>query len=126
MQTNIRHSIQDYCKKINSWLTGADILSLFVTAVFLSICVGYVTVKQQARKSEVVYTVGARTNESSLSFATNVSSADTRPFGSKNGKTYTYSWCSGSKNIALKNKIYFASESAASATGRTLSKLCKK
>jgi len=126
MQTNIRHSIQDYCKKINSWLTGADVVSLLITTIVLGLFVYYISMEQQSWKGEVVYKVGDHTNQSAMSVTGDIASSDVRPFGSKNGKTYTYSWCNGSKNIALKNKIYFASEEAASATGRTLSKLCKK
>ena len=50
---------------------------------------------------------------------------DTQIFASINGKTYTFSWCSGADKIKESNKIFFKSEEDAIATGRILSKLCK-
>ena len=46
-------------------------------------------------------------------------------FASKNGKTYTFSWCQGANKIKEENKVFFSSEEEAVKSGRRLSKLCK-
>lgn len=121
MRTNVANSIQEYCKKINSWLTVTDIISLTVTVLALAALTTYITYKEKENASKVVYIEGIRTEEQEKS-----TSKDSLPFGSKNGETYTFSWCSGSKNISAKNKIYFSNEQDAIVQGRRLSKLCKK
>ena len=112
-------SIQDYAKKINSRLTIFDCVSLLVTTVFLLCFLAYLYLEQKANDVPVSYIVG---NEEIVS----LSGAGSKPFGSKNGKTYTFSWCSGSARISVKNKIYFTNEAEAKNSGRTLSKLCIK
>lgn len=115
---NITHSIQEYCKKINSRICFIDIISLFITAIGLLTFLLYLDFSQKNRIKEVIYQEG----ESEI-----ISSKDqTRlPFGSVSGKTYTFSWCSGASRISEKNKIVFLNEEMAKASGRVLSKLCK-
>ena len=118
---NIRHSIQDYCRKINSRLTGFDILSLFVTVFFILALVLVIQYQRLGKIEKVVYKEAETAPQDSI-----VINNEGRPFGSTKGKTYTFSWCSGSKNISAKNKIYFSSQADAEKSGRTLSKLCRK
>jgi len=110
------HSIQDYLKKINSHIRLEYVVSLTVLLVFLVPLTFILYTKREnthpetlfiKRKAEVV-------EDSSLA----------QPFGSKNGTTYTYSWCSGSGRILEKNKIFFLSKEDAEKRGRTLAKTC--
>jgi hypothetical protein len=119
-------SIQDYLKKINSWLTFTDIVSIFMILLASSVFLGYILHKEQKSKTEVIYkeSVTEEKYQSSQGVGQEIDAG--KPFGSRKGKTYTFSWCSGSGNIKPANKIYFASPSDAEAKGRTLSKLCKK
>ncbi len=115
-------SIQDYLKKINSALTATDILSLLVIFLMSAVFLGYVWQNQREQRKDVVF----RENITISSVHTDIQHDAGKPFGSKKGKTYTFSWCSGSSNIKPENKIYFASSVDAEAKGRTLSKLCKR
>jgi hypothetical protein len=45
--------------------------------------------------------------------------------GSKNGKKYYYTWCSGVSRIAEGNRIYFETKADAEARGYTPSSTCK-
>lgn len=119
MQTNIGSSIQDYCKKINSRLTFTDICSLFLTLVALISLVLFLSYKERLQYKDIVYKEG----EMEVVQETIKSN---QPFGSKKGKTYTFSWCQGSSRILPSNVVYFSSEKDAVDSGRTLSKLCKK
>ena len=127
--SNIASSIQDYCKKINSRLTGVDILSLLVTALFI---IGLALVIEHGRgekMKKIVYKEASTKESSSLSV--NLVTKETRdnggfPFGSRKGKTYTFSWCRSSSMIKSSNKMYFSSVNEAEKAGRTLSKFCKK
>jgi hypothetical protein len=121
VQTNIGSSIQEYCKKINSRLTVIDVAVLTFTA--------HITYKESQTRQKVTYKESL--SEDSLSnYGNKLNSVsfvqDARPFGSKKGKTYTFSWCNGSKSTSLKNKVYFVSSKDAESSGRTLSKLCKR
>lgn len=58
--------------------------------------------------------------------APGVMKSSSLPFASKQGKTYTFSWCQGAERIREKNKIFFDNEEAAQQSGRRLSKLCEK
>ncbi len=112
-------SIQDYTEKINSRLTWLDILSLFLTTLILLGFTVFLYLNQSATTLPLSYTPSTAGEVAGIA-------TDARPFASINGKTYTFAWCGGSGNIAAKNKIYFADESQALASGRTLSKLCAK
>jgi hypothetical protein len=114
-------SIQDYAKKINSRVSLLDCVSISVTTVFLLIFLGFLSIQQKNESIPVSYEVG-KENFSSLVSATE----DPRPFASRLGKTYTFSWCGGANRITIKNKIYFSDEDEAIQSGRTLSKLCQK
>jgi hypothetical protein len=119
-------SIQDYCKKINSGLTFTSIFSVFLVVVFLAGLIMYIYHQESSLKKPILYTeaIDVKASESiSDSFAQGNNS---RPFGSSKGKTYTFAWCQGSDRILEKNKVYFTSENQAVASGRTLSKLCKR
>jgi hypothetical protein len=112
-------SIQEYCKKINRELTFVDVASLSLTFLFILFLVIFVTIQQKENVSQVVYKEGE--------IGSLVPKPDAgRPFGSRYGKTYTFSWCQGANRILDKNKVYFSSKESAEASGRTLSKLCQK
>ncbi len=119
-------SIQDYLKKINSWLSVIDIVSIFVIFLASSVFAGYLWHKEQESRVEVIYRVSSDENRMEESLGVGQGTDNGKPFGSRKGKTYTFSWCSGSGNIKPGNKIYFSSPTDAEANGRTLSKLCKK
>ncbi len=113
-------SIQDYAKKINSKLSFLDCVSIFVTTLFILSFSVFLYNDKKNNTIPVSYIVGEEKYSSAVSYG------ETLPFASINGKTYTFSWCSGSGRISAKNRIYFKTEVDAVATGRTLSKLCKK
>ncbi len=117
----MRNSIQDYVKLINSRLSWLDILSLLITVLFLLGLTVFLYEKKKQTNIPVLYLTSTSTTEAVLG-----AEADSRPFASINGKTYTFSWCNGSSVISPKNKIYFNDESAAQNSGRALSKLCQK
>ena len=110
-------SIPEYFKKINSLLSFSDLLSLTITALIALLLMLYSNHSGIKNGKELVYRAG----DTKLAIL-----PKSGIFGSRNGKTYTYSWCSGSRNIKEANKIYFRSEQDAIASGRTLSKLCAK
>ena len=111
-------SIQDYLKKINSRLSLFDIASLIVTAFLLAAGVLYFTVLWKGTQKPVLYR--------SKSAFSGVTENESRPFGSKSGTTYTYSWCQGGERIKPENKVYYNNGEEAELSGRTLSKLCQK
>lgn len=121
MQTNIKHSIQEYCKKINRAITPVFIISLFLSFLAFFSLTLYVYEKQKGERKSIVYEEKKSDPEDRRG-----TSDASKPFGSIKGKTYTFSWCQGSGTISLKNKIIFSSEEEAKKTGRTLSKLCKR
>ena len=111
-------SIQDYLRKINSRLSFLDIASFAVTTLVLVIFALYLFIQKERQDIPVSYI-----SDSSSS----LSQIDTsRPFASRQGKTYTFSWCQGASMIREKNKIYYASEDEAKASGKVLSKFCQK
>lgn len=113
------YSIQDYLKNINRSLSVLDCVSIFV--VFAILVVGVVVIKHKNSLStkEIVY-------HEVLAPVADKQNKRTLPFASKNGTTYTFSWCSSSSRILEKNRIYFQSEEEAKKSGRRLSKLCDK
>lgn len=113
------HSIQENLKLINSRLSVFDIVSLGITSLFFLIFALYLHLKLLEEKKAVLYL------QKGVSASSDIMS-DSRPFGSKSGTTYTFSWCSNSGQIKPANKVYFKDESQAKDSGRTLSKLCKK
>jgi hypothetical protein len=116
------YSIQELLRKINSRLDIYDCLSIFVTAVIISGFSFYLFRDAQSNKLPITYT----TAPLNVSRTVEGASTDSRPFASKSGKTYTFSWCGGSANIKPTNKVYFADEVEAIRSGRRLSKLCAK
>lgn len=117
-------SIQDYCKKINSDLTFTSIFSVFLVVVFLAGFIVYISYQESSLRKPISYTEATGMNASE-SVSNSSVQGNSRPFGSSKGKTYTFAWCQGSDRILEKNKVYFASEQDAKASGRTLSKLCR-
>ena len=117
------NSIQDYLKKINSRLTWTDCVSIFITCFFLVVFLGYLYIQKEEESIPVTYKAYNidRNSDNDEQGVRNI-----RPFASKHGKTYTFSWCSGSSMISEKNKLYFDTEEEAKKSGRTLSKLCEK
>lgn len=118
-KSNIPSIIQDFAKRINSGITVFHILSLLVTCISIFGISLYIQRQKSHHNTRLIYTEGK--------YAENDTAVDQgRLFASKNGKTYTYAWCSGASRILDKNKIYFTSEEAAKKTGRTLSKNCNR
>lgn len=112
------HSIQEYLKKINSRLSFYDAVSAAITALFLVFSALYLFWLFYSKQVPVVYRTETAKD--------NAQQPDSRPFGSRNGATYTYSWCGGSDRIKLENKIFFENATFAERSGRSLSKLCQK
>jgi hypothetical protein len=122
------HSIQEYGKKINSLITIYDIVSLGIICSVLGGFVTYINHINKENYTPVYYVTYTNNNvfKTSLTLEESVDvSRDSRPFASKKGRTYTFSWCNGATRISTKNKIFFKSEAEAKQSGRTLSKLCK-
>ena len=117
MQTNMLQSIQDYARKINSRISIVDCISVLSTILVMLIFLSYITDIKNSSYGPLIYR--EREDKGLANLA-----EDTRLFGSKKGKTYTYAWCGGSSVIRQSNKIYFKNESQATKLGRTLSKLC--
>lgn len=111
-------SIQENLKKINSYISWGDCLSLLTTTVFLATLISFLYIKKSDSYIPVKY-IESGGNTSHID-------GEPRPFASIGGKTYTFSWCQGSSVISEKNKIYFKSEEDAKNSGRELSKLCQK
>lgn len=112
------NSIQDYLKKINSRLSLFDTISLCFTAIFLIMCALYFAWLFKDKQKPVLYRTGYAAGRP-ITF-------ESRPFGSKSGATYTYSWCQGSDKIKPENKTYYESAEEAEQSGRRLSRLCEK
>jgi hypothetical protein len=112
-------SIQEIGKKINSKLSVYDCVALSLIAiVFLCLAI-HIHEERLSEKKPVLYRESATQQVLGAQ-------ADSRPFGSKTGTTYTYSWCSGASQIKPANKVYFAGGAEAEKSGRTLSKLCAR
>ena len=109
-------SIQDYAKKINRELTFVDCASILATLLVLLGFFGYLSVKETKTSKGITYSTNSAIDNLE----------EVQPFASRNGKTYTFSWCGGSSAIKDSNKIYFKTEEQAKASGRTLSKLCSR
>ncbi len=110
------NSIQEYLKKINSKLSFYDCASLVITATtFIGFAI-FIWIMTEKEKLPVVYVEAKGKQEQN----------DIRPFGSKSGETYTFSWCQGAGTIKPSNMVYFANEEEAERQGRILSKLCLK
>jgi hypothetical protein len=119
MSKRMNNSIQEYSKKINRGLSIFDIGSLMAVTLGILFLNVYVDAKSTKALTGAVYQEGDLTIESK-------EQDKGLPFGSKNGKTYTFSWCQGSSRILEKNKIIFATEDEALRSGRTMSKLCQR
>jgi hypothetical protein len=112
-------SIQDYVKKINSQISKGDCISLFLTTLVLGAGALYFTIENGRGSVPVSYIEGNSTSKP-------LKQADSRPFASIHGKTYTFNWCQGATQVLEKNRVYFNTETQAVTSGRTLSKLCSK
>lgn len=109
--------IQERLKKINSQISAEILASFSVTLIILIIFSVYIYKNEKGLP--ISYTEQA-TNTN------NHTNNTSKIFASKNGKTYTFSWCQGSNKIKEENKIYFKNEQEALNSGRVLSKLCIK
>lgn len=112
------NSIQDYLKKINSRLSSFDMASIAITAFFLLLLSVSLVWRSEATTGEVVYRTPRDDRQSEI--------PSSSPYGSKNGATYTYSWCQGGDRIKPENVVYFGSAEEAEQKGRRISKLCQK
>lgn len=54
-----------------------------------------------------------------------VSQTDGKILASKNGTKYYFAWCSGASRIAVKNRVFFATEAEAQARGYSKAKGCQ-
>lgn len=120
------HSIQEYLKIINSRLDKWSYISLLATTILLTVFAFYLNYQEKAENMEVYYITDSTKTETYSKTTNQTIQTDPRPFASKNGKTYTFSWCGGAERIKTANKVYFNNEEQARATGRSLSKLCSK
>ena len=111
-------SIQQEIIKINRRLSEADVVSLAITSFIILVFALFLVNRAETQATKVAYEEG--------NTAETFQNIDTRPFASKNGPTYTYSWCQGSDKIKQENIIYFSSAEAAEQSGRMLSKLCQR
>lgn len=111
-------SIQEIIKKINSKLSYLDCLSILCTVLFLVFLAFYLHIKSEGLRKPIIYRA--------FSGLTETESRDTKPFGSKKGTTYTFSWCQNAGQTKEVNKVYFKNAQEAEKAGRTLSKLCQK
>jgi hypothetical protein len=116
---NIKHSIQEYCKKINSRITIIDIASIAISALGLFLLYFYLLFHQKYTDKPIIYEEYTGTYSAPLT-------SKALPFASVSGKTYTFSWCSGASRISDKHKIFFPNEESAKASGRYISKSCQK
>lgn len=112
----MRHSIQEIIKKINSRLSAYDTASIAVASFFLIMLALYVVEKNDSARKGIAYQEEEVYPEEQ----------EGRPFASRNGPTYTYSWCSGADKIKPGNKVFFRDAEEAEKSGRTLSKLCQR
>lgn len=101
-------------------------VSIFVTFLGFLLFTVYVLQGSSSKVQPVIYKQNVQNRVMAGKVDSSINKVDSRPFGSIHGKTYTYSWCSGSGNIKLANKVYFMSSDDAEAKGRTLSKLCRR
>jgi hypothetical protein len=113
------YSIQDYLKNINRSLSTLDCVAIFIIFLVVSTGALFLRYKNTISKKDFVYHKITDVTERSYR-------KENLPFASKNGATYTFSWCSSSSRILEKNRIYFQSEIEAMQSGRRLSKLCKQ
>ena len=111
--------IQERLKKINSGTENEILISLCVTTTLFVFFIFYIVSFKQNNNIALEY------KEQTMISRNQTKDVNSQIFASMNGKTYTFSWCSGANKIKEMNKVFFKSESDAIATGRTLSKLCK-
>ena len=76
-----------------------DIVSIFVIFLVSSVFLGYLWHKEQGSQTEVVYREDFIEEPVMGGGGVRQGVDSGKPFGSKKGKTYTFSWCSGSGNI---------------------------
>ena len=111
--------IQETLKKINSKITFTHILSLLITLLLIICFYYYISFKDRQNNKPLIYReLGGN---SSL-----INNEKSTIFASKNGMTYTFSWCQGANKIKEENKIYFNNEEEAIKSGKRLSKMCGK
>lgn len=111
--------IQETVKKINSQIHVSWIFSLYITVFCLFVFVIYLNFSKKEENKEVLYKDGISYSNTKITNKSDI-------FASKNGTTYTFSWCKGADKIKEQNKIFFSSEEEAIKSGRRLSKMCSK
>lgn len=111
--------IQEYLKKINSRLHLFDLVIIsVVTITFFGFSI-FIYYENNIHKKDLKYLENIGEISANLS-------ENQKIFASKNGATYTFSWCSAADRIKEENRIYFNNEEEAITSGRRLSKLCGK
>ena len=114
--------IQERLKKINSQILTELLISVYFTTVLFIFFTFYIVYFNETNSKPLIYK--EKVEQMTIS-KQQQGNPNTKIFASVNGKTYTFSWCSGADKIKEINKIFFKSEEEAITTGRTLSKLCK-
>ena len=96
-----------------------DCVSLLFTTLFLLAFLVYIYKEKEKTNIPVSYYSDSQAEATSTLDNSNI-------FASKNGKTYTFSWCQGANRILDKNRVYYVNEEEAKRAGKMLSKLCQK
>lgn len=118
--------------KLQNFLNGKWFVpTVIVLVAVIGFCLGRISGLEEKREPVRVLTntpqlsnsVSASANTAAVSASLETSSGQV--VASKNGTKYHYSWCAGAKQIAEKNKIYFASIEDARAAGLTPASNCK-
>lgn len=104
-------------KKIKSILKDEllFLIILFVFSTVLSFYLGKMSVEyKKSNKKESIFFLEKKEREQKK----------LEVVASKNGKTFSYPWCSGAKRISEKNKIVFSSKKEAESKGYREAKNC--
>ncbi len=129
----MRASIQDIKEKFNLFITE-DVYFYTILIIMISILsfgLGRLSVLEQSVTSQpsVMLTQQPASVVSSISSSTRSDPAVSTTTGdyvaSSSGTKYHLTTCLGAKRISEKNKIYFATEEEARASGYTRAKNCK-
>ena len=106
------------------WFKKPFLSLVIILVASLSFGIGRLSVVSQREGIKIEYDQSLITNTAAVVNAPVGNSAG-EVVASKNGSKYHYQYCSGAKQIAEKNKIVFASPTAAEAAGYVLASNCK-
>ncbi len=128
---NIKHFI----KRTKHFLAREDVfMSLLVIVVAVSsFFLGVRSISPQEQKPVFTFSdideqtkkaLSENENNGNLNLHEQASGKGTAIFGSKNGRKYYFSWCSGASRVKLENRVYYASEQEAQQSGRSIAAGC--